>query len=106
MRVPEIDEKGLQTWVWLPLVNDRLLKPRELGEDYVIELIIEGKEVDLDFDAGDPEEGDVYEPQIFIFSSGDLAPPFSARLRTVFADDALLVTADVEGTTEVTQDDF
>ena len=102
-RVPDLDEDGLLKWRWIPLEDDKLLKARDLGEDFAVDLLIEGKEVDLDYD---PKEDEEYEPQIYLFSSGDLMPPFSARIRPSFSDHAVLLTAEVDGKIEVKQDDF
>jgi general secretion pathway protein H len=102
-RVPDLDEDGLLKWRWIPLEDDKLLKARDLGEDFTVDLLIEGKEVDLDYD---PKEDEEYEPQIYLFSSGDLAPPFSARIRPSFSNHAVLLSAEIDGKTEVKPDDF
>jgi general secretion pathway protein H len=102
-RVSGEDKDGLQIWGWVPLEDDKLLKARDLGEEFAIDLIIEGKEVDLDYD---PKKDEAYEPQIYLFSTGDLAPPFSARIRPAYSDHAFLLTAEVDGTIEVKPDDF
>jgi general secretion pathway protein H len=106
IRVPDFDEEGLQIWRWVPMDDDPLLKPRDLGEELSVELMIEGKEVDLDFsrDARNPDEE--YQPQIFLFSSGDLAPPFEARFRTDFADKAILLSVTALAATEVSVDEL
>jgi general secretion pathway protein H len=102
-RFPGVDEDGLQIWLWQPLDDDRLLKPRDLGEDYSVELIIEAKEVDLDYDRQEEEE---YRPQIFILSSGDVAPAFEVRMRPAFGDGAILLSVDNYGVTELTTDEY
>jgi len=103
-RKQEQDNEGRWYWRWLPLEDDQLLKPREFGEEYAIELLIEGKEVDLDYDRDDDE--DEYLPQIYLFSSGDLAPEFQIRIRPSFSNEAIVMNVDVDGTTEVIFDDF
>jgi general secretion pathway protein H len=102
-RVPDLSEDGLLIWRWIPLEDDKLLKARDLGEDFAVELLIEGKEVDLDYE---PKEDEEYEPQIYLFSSGDLTPSFNARIRPSFSDHAMLLTAEVDGKIEVKPDDF
>jgi general secretion pathway protein H len=102
-RVPDLSEDGLLIWRWIPLEDDKLLKARDLGEDFAVELLIEGKEVDLDYE---PKEDEEYEPQIYLFSSGDLTPSFNARIRPSFSDHAILLTAEVDGKIEVKPDDF
>lgn len=107
-RVAGIDEDGLQIWEWIPLEDDKLLKARNLGDDFAIDLIIEGKEIDLDYDRNDnkDDDDDEYVPQVYLFSSGDLAPPFSARFYPTFSDGAVLLTAAADGEIEVSPDDF
>ena len=106
-RVPELDKDGLQIWIWTPLEDDKLLKARDLGEEFAIDLIIEGKEVDLDYERNsEPDDDEEYLPQIYLFSSGDLVPPFSSRIRPSFSDHAVLVAAAADGGIEVTADDL
>ncbi len=102
-RIPDLNEDGVLIWRWLPLEDDKLLKARDLGEDFAVDLIIEGKEVDLDYDRKEDEE---YKPQIYLFSSGDLAPPFNARIRSSFSDHAVLIIAEIDGKVEVKPDDL
>lgn len=102
-RVSGEDKDGLLIWGWIPLEDDKLLKARDLGEEFTIDLIIEGKEVDLDYA---PKKDDAYEPQIYLFSTGDLAPPFSARIRPAYSNHALLLIAEADGKIEVKLDDF
>ena len=106
-RVPGVDEDGLQIWEWVPLEDDKLLKSRDLGEEFAIDLIIEGKEIDLDYDRDeDKDDDEEYLPQIYLFSSGDLAPTFSARIRPTFSDHSVLLTAAADGKIGVTLDEF
>lgn len=105
-RTAQVDDQGLQYWAWVPLDDDRFLQPRDLGEDYALELIIEGNDIDLDYDREEDDEKDEYLPQIYIFSSGDIAPEFELRIRSSYASDAIVLTADVDGSVEVTVDEF
>ena len=107
-RVADFNEEGLLLWRWIPLEDDKLLKARDLGEEFSIDLIIEGKEIDLDYDRNDnkDDDDDEYVPQVYLFSSGDLAPPFSARFHPTFSDGAVLLTAAADGKIEVSPDDF
>jgi general secretion pathway protein H len=100
------DEEGNKFWVWLPLDEDRLLRPRDLGEEISVELLIENRDVDLEFDRDSLKETELYQPQIFLFSSGDLTPPFTARFRPEFANTAVVLTVSPEGKTELSVDDF
>ena len=103
-RTPQVDDQGLQYWAWVPLDDDRFLQARELGEEYALELMVEGKELDLDYDR--KEDEDEYLPQIYIFSSGDVAPEFELRIRQSYAKDAIVLTASVDGSVEVKIDEF
>jgi len=100
------DEEGNKFWVWLPLDEDRLLRPRDLGEEISVELLIENKDVDLELDRDSLKETELYQPQIFLFSSGDLTPPFTARFRPEFVNTAVVLTVSPEGKTELSVDDF
>ncbi len=100
------DAEGLQQWLWVPLDEDRLLKPRSFDEDYYIELEIDGKEAELEFQRTEPSEDKPYEPQIFLFSSGEIAPPFNATIRQSFNDERLMLSVSVEGKIEIKADDI
>ena len=113
-----IDKNGGQAWAWLPLDNDQLLKPRDLGEDIRVELEIEGKEVLLKFERSegifadedeedaDADEAERYRPHIFLLSSGDVEPPFQVRLRRAFASRGIVLDVETEGTIEVIPDEY
>ena len=70
---------------WIEVVDDELLRLRELPEDVEFELYLEGQRVVLSPDPAEIEEPDekkdaftrvsnAYTPHIFLFSSGDLTP--------------------------------
>jgi general secretion pathway protein H len=105
-RVQQTDETGLQQWLWVPLDDDRLLKPRNLADDYSIELLIDNKEVKLEYQRAESSEKKPYEPQIFLFSSGEVSPPFSVNIRQSFNDEMLTVNVGVDGKTEIKADEF
>jgi len=100
------DAEGLQQWLWLPLDEDRLLKPRNFGEDYFVELEIEGKQAELEYQRMEATEDKPYEPQIFLLSSGEIAPPFNATLRQSFNDELLMLSVSPEGKIEIKADDI
>jgi len=112
------DEDGRQIWLWVPLDADRILKPRDLGDEISIDLEIENKEIVLEFERSedfsvdnedkeeDGEEEEGYQPQIFLLSSGDIEPPFSARIRAVFANQGVVLNVEPDGTIEVVNDEF
>ena len=105
-RVPVTDKEGLEQWRWVPLDEDRLLKPRSLDEDYVIELEIDGKEAELEYQRTEPTEDKPYEPQIFLLSSGEITPPFNATIRQSFNDEFLMLSVSAEGNIEIKADDI
>jgi len=93
------DEEGRLIQRWTPLTDDRLLRPRDLGENLSVDLELDGNEITLLY-ARDSEAE--YEPQIFILSSGEIEPPFTARIRPVFESDGFLMSAETDGSVEVT----
>ena len=101
-----VDDKGLQQWLWVPLDDDRLLKPRTFADDYTIELLIDGKEAKLEFQRGETAKDKLYVPQVFIFSSGEIAPPFSATIRQSFNDELITLSVTTDGKVEIKGDDF
>jgi general secretion pathway protein H len=101
-----VDEKGLQQWLWVPLDDDRLLKPRTFDDDYTIELVIDGKEAKLEYQRSEPDQDKPYEPQIFVFSSGEIGPPFNATIRQSFNDELLTLSVSAEGKIEIKANDF
>ncbi|MDP6437982.1 MAG: prepilin-type N-terminal cleavage/methylation domain-containing protein [Gammaproteobacteria bacterium] len=117
-----LDKNGNQAWAWLPLDNDQLLKPRDLGEEIRVELEIEGREIILEFERStdifaDENEADTdqevdageaqrYRPHAFLLSSGDVEPPFQVRIRPAFASKGIVLDVKPEGTVEVTPDEY
>ncbi len=95
------DEEGLRYHEWMPLQDDRMFRQRELGDDLVFELDLDGQEITLLYERN--SEAD-YEPQIFLMSSGDIEPPFTARLRAAFENDGLVLNAGGDGTLTVSTD--
>lgn len=117
---------------WEIVVGDQLLRARELPADVSLVVTIEGREIDLDNAAeqrerwlaanskndededetdkeDEDEDGDektAYRPQVFLFSSGDLSPPFSIEMRREFGDLRLVLEATEAGELELTRDQF
>jgi general secretion pathway protein H len=102
-RTREVDEEGNSRWIWVPINKDMLLRPRKLDGDITFDVSLEGKEIVLDFERDTEAE---YMPQIFVLSSGDVMPPFSLRIRNVFANEGLTLTINEFGETEADTDDF
>ena len=88
---------------WRTVRDDPVLRSRSLREDLRLGLEIEGREValqaptpeDPEVPAGDPDTPTLI-PQVYVFSSGDIDPPFVARIRnrTDHTEAVLSVTAD------------
>jgi general secretion pathway protein H len=97
------DKDGNPIWLWLPLEADRLLKPRDLGEDIRLELELEDEELTLDYEADSDED---YEPQIYILSSGDIEPEFTLYIRPSFSGNGVKLTVNPVGEIEMTRDEF
>lgn len=107
---------------WNLLYGDAVLRRRELDPDLRLALEIEGRDIELaaaeerappepDAEGEDADEnrdrakgGPL--PQIFIFSSGDIGPPFMVRLRREFGGLTLLLEVKADGSMEVTREGF
>lgn len=96
---------------WILLAEDELLAPYELPEDLQFELEIEGRSVVLknrdrrrQVDEDDDDEVNTdYEPQLFIFSSGDMSP-FTVKLRRRFETEGISLEIDEAGDIERIED--
>ena len=108
---------------WEVVAGDPLLRERELEQDVELLVTIEGRELDLeaarderedlraarDEAEEEQEEGDdegAYRPQVFLFSSGDLTPPFTVEMRRRFGDLRLTLEVKEDGEIEVSRDNF
>jgi hypothetical protein len=86
----------------VPVEND-VFAPRELPPAFALELDIEGRTVNLERSEKDVEKR--YEPQLFIFSSGDFSDAFAIRVRSVEEDRGYSLAVTIEGTTKLTKGD-
>ena len=102
-RLEAVDKDGLSVWIWEPLDADRLLKPRNLGEDITLDLELEGNQVPLEYER---DTEDPYVPQVFIFSSGDIFPAFMLRVRPSFNSNGMQLTVNEMGEVERSRDEF
>jgi general secretion pathway protein H len=67
---------------WAEVIGDEILRPRQLPEDFEIEVFIEDRRIQLDEQAADTESDDDqdrnglenYAPHVMLMSSGDLSP--------------------------------
>lgn len=87
---------------WVPIEDD-VLGSRELPEAFVLELEIEDRSVNLERSEKDVEKK--YEPQLFIFSSGDFSDSFAIHLRSLEEDRSYSLQVAIDGTTELIKDD-
>ncbi len=93
---PEDDE-------WVPLGDD-VFREHAVPEVFGLELEIEGRSVNLERSEKDVEKK--YEPQLFIFSSGDISDAFDVRIRSRDDDGrAYTVEVAVDGSTTLVRDD-
>lgn len=98
---------------WQRLSDDRLLRTRELEHDIEIELTIDQTDVvlksqaaaigdDTDTDSENDKKPDKkIEPQVFLLSSGEITPEFSARFTILGVPQSYLVNAFIDGKHEV-----
>jgi general secretion pathway protein H len=97
---------------WVVLEAGTLLKPRQLPAGIVIEIEIDGRDIVLkekqqavmDKSDDDPDQTkvEVYRPQIWLYSSGDMSP-FAIRFRREFANDSLQLEFSEDGTVELSE---
>lgn len=92
------DEDGLRYQQWTPLEDDRVFRSRGLGDSLTVDLDLDGEEITLLYERD--SEAD-YEPHIFLLSSGDIEPPFTARLRQPFENEGLILQVKADGTQQV-----
>lgn len=90
---------------WIVMSNEKLLGQRRLSEGLLLELEIDGRSIVLEHDRDDDEENPErdYEPQIRLFSSGDVSP-FAVQIRRTFENKGVRIAFDVEGMVEITED--
>jgi general secretion pathway protein H len=91
---------------WIVLGNEAILGQRSLPDGILLELEIDGRLVILERDdEGDEEENSKrdYQPQIRLFSSGDVSP-FVVQLRRTFENKGVQIDFDAQGMVEVTTD--
>jgi general secretion pathway protein H len=101
---------------WIEVVDDELLRLRELPEDVEFDLYLEGQRVVLSPDPAeieDPEDEDkdaftrqsnTYAPHIFLFSSGDVTP-FQLTLTRLSTRASLPMEGDYLGTITIGEDE-
>ena len=102
--------------VWQAISGDKLLRERELPEEMEIELAIEqidviiGETVDTENDSEeygiDEEDEDKPMPQVFLLSSEEITPEFSAHFTLRGVETSYIVSGTIDGKQEVKLSDF
>jgi general secretion pathway protein H len=89
---------------WVSPQNDRLLQPYDLQPLLTMSLVLDGREVRLErsFEAQDLENA---EPQVMLLASGEVTP-FTIEMERDGIDGRFELTAQIDGTVELTQEDF
>ena len=93
---------------WAVFAGQPVLSRHRLPQGILLELEIEGRAVILDPEdepmAADSEDIDrAYQPQIRIFSSGDVSP-FIVQLRRAFQNRSSIIEVKIDGTVEIIRD--
>jgi len=98
----------MQTNVWSEIENDKLFRKRQLPEDMKLELNIE--EIEVLFTQEENEsilntEEDKLRPQVFLLSSGETTPEFSAHIRIPGYERSFEVIGSPDGKYELQETD-
>lgn len=93
-------QMDVQKNIWADIDNDRLFRKRELPKDMELDLSIE--EIEVLFTQVENEsildsEEEQVKPQVFLLSSGETTPEFSARIRVPGFERSFEVTGSVDG---------
>jgi len=96
---------------WQAVSDDKLLRERELPEDMEIELAIEQQDVIIGkttkaSDEDTDREQEKYDPQVFLLSSEEITPEFSARFSLRGVETSYIVSGSIDGKHEVKLSDF
>lgn len=99
---------------WQAISDDKLLRKRELPDEMEIELAIEQTDIiigdtaeatDEDSDNEDEEEKKA-KPQVFLLSSEEITPEFSARFTLHGIETSYIVSGSIDGKHEARLSDF
>lgn len=101
---------------WLPMINDQLLRARELPLDMELEMRLEeteiviglvtdpmsDNEVDLEqtSEPADDKKEEEIKPHIYLMSSGEITPDFEIRLYILGIEASYIVSGIFDGTLE------
>ena len=96
---------------WQAVSDDKLLRKRELPDEMEIELSIEQTDVIIGETAQETDDDNEYDekeklkPQIFLLSSEEITPEFSARFALPGIETSYTVVASADGKQEIQSDD-
>ena len=98
---------------WQSIADDKLLRKRELPEDMEIELAVEQTDIIIgdtpittDEDNANKDEEEKAKPQVFLLSSEEITPEFSARFSLRGVETSYVVNGSIDGKHEVKLSDF
>lgn len=91
---------------WLAVSDDKLLRKRELPEEMEIELIIEQTDIIIGSEAEATDEEEKAKPQVFLLSSEEITPEFSARFSLHGIETSYIVSGSIDGKHEAKLSDF
>lgn len=105
------DEETPDQSEWALLDDSTLLGPRQLPEGLLLELQIDGRDIVLGLaetepavkptqDAEDEQPAPTYNPQVMVFSSGDMSP-FTVLIRREYSNAGTTLEFDIDGSVEV-----
>ena len=98
---------------WQAISGDKLLRERELPEEMEIELAIEQTDIIIgdtadstDEDSNNEDEEKKAKPQVFLLSSEEITPDFSARFTIYDVESSYIVSGSIDGKHEAKLSDF
>lgn len=106
---------------WQAISGDKLFRERELPDEMEVELAIEqidiiiGESADadndsekygIDSDMNSEDEKDKPKPQVFLLSSEEITPEFSARFSLPGIEASYIVSGSIDGKQEIRLSDF
>ena len=98
---------------WQAIGGDKLLRERELPDEMEIELAIEQTDIIIgdttevtDEDSDNTDDDKKAKPQVFLLSSEEISPEFSARFSLRGVETSYIVTGYIDGHHEVKLSDF
>ena len=98
---------------WRAISGDKLLRERKLPDDMEIELAIEQTDIIIgdatevtDEDINNTDEEKKAKPQVFLLSSEEITPEFSARFTLHGVESSYIVSGSIDGKHEAKLSDF